>query len=171
MELRIFTEPSQSNPRPSNLCPPTHLVRALLHPHLALHLDHLLLLSVGQRPRHAQQQRAAAHDPQALGADAQARAEPRRHVAVRLGSEAALRGRDDVLQRGDALPQRLVLGREDRRHVAAGVRRRRRGVVPVVLAGVGAGLLGVELLVGDCGLINVSELSFPCRGACCYARG
>ena len=41
-------------------------------------LNNHLLLAVRQSPRHAQQQRTGAHDPQRLAAHAQAALEPRR---------------------------------------------------------------------------------------------
>lgn len=49
----------------------THLIRALLHPHLPLHLLHLLLLAKSQRPRNSQKQRAGAQHPQRLSTEAQ----------------------------------------------------------------------------------------------------
>ena len=85
-----------------------HIIRALLHLHLPLHLLHLLLLGKRQRPRHAQQQRARAQHPQRLAAEGQARGRPRRGGAQRVAEGFAGLGRDDVFQRGQAVEERLV---------------------------------------------------------------
>lgn len=53
-----------------------HLVGALLHAHLALHLLHLLLLAERQRPWDAEQKRAGADDPEGFAAEAEARGGP-----------------------------------------------------------------------------------------------
>lgn len=69
----LFTFPSllQRRLRPRLPRARQKLISTLLHPHLPLHLQNLLLLTKRQRPRHTQQQRTRAHNPQRLATQAQ----------------------------------------------------------------------------------------------------
>lgn len=57
--------------RPRLSRPRQKFIRPLLHPHLPLHLQNLLLLTKRQRPWHTQQKRTRANHPQCLSTQAQ----------------------------------------------------------------------------------------------------
>lgn len=86
-----------------------HLVGALLHAHLTLHLLHLLLLAERQRPGDAEQQRAGANDPEGFAAEAEAAGGP---VVGCVGGGGQLfpvgRGHD-VGKGGDAVGEGLFV--------------------------------------------------------------
>ena len=86
-----------------------HLVGALLHAHLALHLLHLLLLAERQRPWDAEQQRAGADDPEGFAAEAEARGRPVVGCVGGRGQLLAVGRGHDVGERGDAVCEGLVV--------------------------------------------------------------
>lgn len=90
----------------------THLTCSLLHLHIPLHLNQLLLLGVGQRPRNTQQKRTTANNPQRFSAPKQAHAKVCVGCAEETRQRLSCGGRDDVFQGGDALEQGFV-GRVD----------------------------------------------------------
>lgn len=87
----------------------TNLISPPNHALLALHLDVLLLLSVGQRPGHSQQEGARAEDPQRLAAKADRRLGERGQRRDGAGDAAPRGWGNDVLQGGDTFVECLVL--------------------------------------------------------------
>lgn len=77
----------------------SHLVRALLCPHFPLHLNHLLLVRIRQRPRHAQQEHRCADDPDRLATELDTTLHPRRPRRQCRPDVSPVRWGDDVLQR------------------------------------------------------------------------
>lgn len=82
-----------------------HLTRLLLHRHLPLHLNHLLLLRIRQRPGHTQQQQTRAHDPQRLPAENSTCLQPRCRAGDGGGEGAPLGRWEHVLQCGEAVEE------------------------------------------------------------------
>lgn len=86
----------------------TNLLSRLAHLHLLLHLDHLLLLGEGQRPRHTQQQRAGAHHEDGLAAEGKAEPDPAGGRVDGVGDVAARGRRDYVFERSEPVGEGLV---------------------------------------------------------------
>ena len=109
--VKSCTIPISNHPlNPTVLAPRylTHLIRALLHAHLPLHLLHLLLLAERQRPRYAQQQRARTHHPQRLARQAEARGGVVVGGGGGVGDGFPVGRGDHVFERGEAVQERLV---------------------------------------------------------------
>lgn len=87
----------------------TYLIGTLDHALLPLHLDVLLLLGVGQRPRDTNQESAGTDNPQGLAAEGQTGLAEGCERRNGVGDGAARGGRDHVFQGGDTLVEGFVL--------------------------------------------------------------
>lgn len=87
----------------------TYLVGTLDHTLLPLHLNVLLLLGIGQRPRNTNQEGTGADNPQGFSAEGQAGLGQGCDRRDGVGSSAARGGWDHVFQGGDTLVKGLIL--------------------------------------------------------------
>lgn len=83
----------------------TYITSSLLHPHLLLHLNHLHLLLIRHGPRNPDKQGAGAENPQPLPREPKTSFHPRSRVVNRGRNEAALGGRENILEGDDAVVQ------------------------------------------------------------------
>ena len=109
LSLSLSHTQTHSKPFLRSLCASTNLASRSLRLHLLLHLRHLLLIGVRERPRHAQQHHARRHEPETLAAHLQPTTEPRRRRRDRRGEIAALCGWNHVAQGGEPVGERFIV--------------------------------------------------------------